>query len=376
MKPQHPAASVPPSQSESPSPSPNTYSASPRRTAPSAAIRSSKPRTVARAKKAFRYASWAVPCTTATVRPSSARGFGSGWPLSARAAKRKYGKVTEKRRRSAGVIGIAAAMTSPRASDRASASVSKRRAWMVQVMPRRSQAARASSTEKPVGAPSGPTKCSGGKSSSVRKRTVRRPERSGRSCRARGSHRFGIATSWATTGAAAASPATHPSRNRTIRLKFMARRRRAILTVAGHLLLFWTSRPRELSFLTIQGQAIGTVAAANPVLPIEIAFLQNHGVGADLLRRAAEAARRSGSFADEALLKLGLVDEAFFYQALAAEIELPFLGSDVPVGPAARFPYSLRLGLAPLAATVSRLRPSARKSFGSSKPPGASPTGS
>ena len=128
--------------------------------------------------------------------------------------------------------------------------------------------------------------------------------------------------------------------------------------------------------MTIQGQAIGVVAAANPVLPIEIAFLQNHGVGADLLRRAAEAARRSGSFADEALLKLGLVDEAFFYQALAAEIELPFLGSDVPVGPAARFPYSLRLGLAPLAATVSRLRPSARKSFGSSKPPGASPTGS
>jgi hypothetical protein len=60
--------------------------------------------------------------------------------------------------------------------------------------------------------------------------------------------------------------------------------------------------------LTIQGQAIGAAAAANPVLPIEIAFLQNHGVGADLLRRAAEAARRSGSFADEALLRLGLVD--------------------------------------------------------------------
>ena len=102
--------------------------------------------------------------------------------------------------------------------------------------------------------------------------------------------------------------------------------------------------------MTIQGQAIGVVAAANPVLPIEIAFLQNHGVGADLLRQVAEAARRSGSFADEALR---LVDEAFFYQALAAEIELPFLGSDVPVGPAARFPYSLRLGLAPLAPSRS-----------------------
>ena len=46
--------------------------------------------------------------------------------------------------------------------------------------------------------------------------------------------------------------------------------------------------------MTIQGQAIGAAAAANPVLPIEIAFLRNHGVGADLLRRAAEAARRSG----------------------------------------------------------------------------------
>jgi len=123
------------------------------------------------------------------------------------------------------------------------------------------------------------------------------------------------------------------------------------------------------------------MASANPVLPIEIAFLQDHGVGADLLRRAAEAARRSGSFADEALLKLGLVDEAFFYQALAAEIELPFLGSDVPVGPAARFPYSLRLGLAPLAPSRSggsrfALAPVGAKSSGSSKPPGVLPTAS
>jgi hypothetical protein len=133
--------------------------------------------------------------------------------------------------------------------------------------------------------------------------------------------------------------------------------------------------------LTIQGQAIGAVSAAHPVLPIEIAFLQNHGVAADLLRRAAEAARRSGSFADEALLKLALVDEAFFYQALAAEIELPFLGSDVPVGPAARFSYSCASASRlwrrhEAAATVSRSRRSARKLFGSSKPPGVSPTGS
>jgi glycosyltransferase XagB len=100
--------------------------------------------------------------------------------------------------------------------------------------------------------------------------------------------------------------------------------------------------------LASQGQAIASASADGSVLPVEIAFLQRHGVDASLLRRAADAARRSDSFADEALLKLDLLDEPFFYRALAAEIGVPFLDGEIPVAAQARFPYSLLIGLAPL----------------------------
>jgi hypothetical protein len=90
--------------------------------------------------------------------------------------------------------------------------------------------------------------------------------------------------------------------------------------------------------LASQGQAIASASADGSVLPVEIAFLQRHGVDASLLRRAADAARRSGSFADEALLKLDLLDEPFFYRALAAEIGVPFLDGEIPVAAQARFP--------------------------------------
>ena len=125
--------------------------------------------------------------------------------------------------------------------------------------------------------------------------------------------------------------------------------------------------------MTIQGQAIGAVAAANPVLPIEIAFLQNHGVGADLLRRAAEAARRSGSFADEALLKLASSMKLFSTRRWRPRSSCPSSGATCRSAPQRGFPTACASASHlwrrhEAAAAVSRSRPSVRKSFGSSKP--------
>ncbi len=65
--------------------------------------------------------------------------------------------------------------------------------------------------------------------------------------------------------------------------------------------------------------------------PVEIAFLLDHGVAPALLDRAAVIARRQGVSADRALIAEGLLSEAFFYRALAAELGAPFLESLVRV---------------------------------------------
>jgi hypothetical protein len=108
--------------------------------------------------------------------------------------------------------------------------------------------------------------------------------------------------------------------------------------------------------LTIQGQAIRAATADRTVLPVEIAFLAEHGFDAAVLRRAAEAARRTGSSGDEALIRLGLTEEEPYYRALAAHLGLPYLAGKVEVGPEARFPHSLVLGLAPLAGSAAGRR--------------------
>src|SRR4029453_8474157 len=60
-------------------------------------------------------------------------------------------------------------------------------------------------------------------------------------------------------------------------------------------------------------------------LPVEIGFLANHGHPPEILRRAALLASLAGVTADEALLKHGLIGEAEFYRALAAELGLAYL---------------------------------------------------
>ncbi|WP_375463053.1 glycosyltransferase [uncultured Methylobacterium sp.] len=82
-------------------------------------------------------------------------------------------------------------------------------------------------------------------------------------------------------------------------------------------------------------------------LPPEIAFLAE-GVDPALLARAAALARESGTDAATALLRAGLMAEEPYYRALARALDAPFLDREIPLGMGARFPDSLRLGMAPL----------------------------
>jgi len=83
-------------------------------------------------------------------------------------------------------------------------------------------------------------------------------------------------------------------------------------------------------------------------LPIEIGFLADHGYSPEILHQAAFLATLAGVTADEALLKHGLIAEAEFYRALAAELKVPFLARP-HISREARYPSSIQAGLAPLA---------------------------
>src|ERR1700677_39912 len=75
---------------------------------------------------------------------------------------------------------------------------------------------------------------------------------------------------------------------------------------------------------SFQGVAESDRSRTPAEFPIEIAFLEQYGVGRDLLRRATEAAKRCGVDADAALLGEGLVSDERFYQALAKRLRAPY----------------------------------------------------
>lgn len=101
--------------------------------------------------------------------------------------------------------------------------------------------------------------------------------------------------------------------------------------------------------MSFQGQAKPPLSDRDRrELPVEIAFLERHGFFRDLLERAAGLAREADVWGDEALLANGLLDEATFYRALAAELRVPFLAR-VEAGPGARCPDSILIGLVALA---------------------------
>ncbi|WP_395698121.1 glycosyltransferase [Methylocella sp.] len=79
-----------------------------------------------------------------------------------------------------------------------------------------------------------------------------------------------------------------------------------------------------------------------------LAFLLEAGCPADLLAQAAALASAQGVEPEAALLSLG-VGESFFYRALAVHLGVAFAETDVRLGSGARYPHSIRAGVAPLA---------------------------
>jgi len=98
----------------------------------------------------------------------------------------------------------------------------------------------------------------------------------------------------------------------------------------------------------------GRLSTPEP-LPPEIAFLEQAGVSPKILRAAARRARDQGVGAEEVLLAEGLIDEDYYYRALAARLNCLFI--DRAAALASGFDYR-----AALRASVARADP-AREDF-------------
>ncbi len=86
---------------------------------------------------------------------------------------------------------------------------------------------------------------------------------------------------------------------------------------------------------------------ASAGLPIELAFLTRHGLAPSLLARAAERSRRNRTEPVREAIALGLIDEAGFCRALAAEMGLAFVPQPPPLRPGGGHDAILRQGIAP-----------------------------
>jgi cellulose synthase/poly-beta-1,6-N-acetylglucosamine synthase-like glycosyltransferase len=93
----------------------------------------------------------------------------------------------------------------------------------------------------------------------------------------------------------------------------------------------------------------GWVDHAPPAVPIEIGFLASFGVEYPALIAAVDSARAQGIEVDVALLSSGVVEESFFYRALAIHLGVAFLDGDIVLGSATAYPAAILSGVAPLA---------------------------
>lgn len=89
--------------------------------------------------------------------------------------------------------------------------------------------------------------------------------------------------------------------------------------------------PRRGPFAPMRRRGGGREEQRPP--PVEIAFLLDYGVAPQTLGEAHRIARRQGVSADAALLAERLIDEAFFYRALADHLGAAFVDGGVEVAP-------------------------------------------
>lgn len=82
-------------------------------------------------------------------------------------------------------------------------------------------------------------------------------------------------------------------------------------------------------------------------LPVELAFLTRHGLPPSVLAGVAETSRRNRTEPAREAIARGLIDEARFYRALAAEMGLAFVAQPPPLRPGGGHEAILRQGIAP-----------------------------
>lgn len=89
-------------------------------------------------------------------------------------------------------------------------------------------------------------------------------------------------------------------------------------------------------------------------LPVEIAFLERHGVASDSLAQVAQRARRNGTDPVRELFSFRLIGHEAFYRAFASELGLSFHPGAVELAPGGTYEAVLRAGIAPTAGRLSR----------------------
>ncbi len=99
---------------------------------------------------------------------------------------------------------------------------------------------------------------------------------------------------------------------------------------------------------------IGETARDLAALPPEIAFLARHGVPDHALQAMAALAADQGTSADRAAIAAGLISEAAYIAALAAEIGAPFITTLPPLAAGADAHLALRTRIVPLADPTRR----------------------
>jgi cellulose synthase/poly-beta-1,6-N-acetylglucosamine synthase-like glycosyltransferase len=107
--------------------------------------------------------------------------------------------------------------------------------------------------------------------------------------------------------------------------------------------------------LSDEGQ-VGGRGVKQGAVPVEIAFLADHGVSPIVLRRAAAIAASAGVSAEQALLRHGLMREDDFYRCLARSVGAEFIDEDIALDSRVNFPASILAGIVPLRASAGSAR--------------------
>lgn len=117
----------------------------------------------------------------------------------------------------------------------------------------------------------------------------------------------------------------------------------------------FTGRRRVPDLLADASRRGAGMSKSAPRAPaVEIAFLANYGVPAEVLNYAMGRARADGVSADAVLLAENIVNDEFFYRALADHLSVAFLVDEIDLAPGAAL--TAEQGYVPLIENAEGLR--------------------